>query len=74
MKKNYLNGGFGYGHAKNALLELILKKFSTERKIYSELMKNTEEIELKLKEGSEKAKKIASSVLERVKSKLGFSV
>ena len=72
MKKNYLNGGFGYGHAKNALLELILKKFSAERKIYSELIKNTEEIELKLKEGSEKAKKIASSVLQRVKNKLGI--
>ncbi len=72
MKKNYLNGGFGYGHAKNALLELILKKFSAERKIYSELMENTEEIELKLKEGSEKAKKIASSVLQRVKNKLGI--
>ena len=72
MKKNYLHGGFGYGHAKNALLELILKKFSAERKIYSELMRNTEEIELKLKEGSEKAKKIASSVLQRVKNKLGI--
>jgi len=70
MKKNYLHGGFGYGHAKNALLELILKKFSAERKIYSELMRNTEELELKLKEGSEKAKKIASSVLQRVKNKL----
>ena len=72
MKKNYLHGGFGYGHAKNALLELILKKFSAERKIYSELMRNTEELELKLKEGSEKAKKIASSVLQRVKNKLGI--
>ena len=72
METNYMEGGFGYGHAKIALLELILKKFSNERKIYFELMNDTEEIEFKLKEGSEKAKKIASSVLQRVKSKLGI--
>ena len=72
MKMNYKNGGFGYGHAKNALLELILEKFSAERKIYSELISDTEKIEVKLKEGSEKAKKIASSVLQRVKNKLGL--
>ena len=72
METNYMEGGFGYGHAKIALLELILKKFSNERKIYFELMNDTEKIEFKLKEGSEKAKKIASSVLQRVKSKLGI--
>ena len=72
MAQSYRNGGFGYGHAKNALLELILKKFSNERKAYSELMSNPETIEKKLKEGSEKAKKIASSVLQRVKKKLGI--
>ena len=72
METNYIGGGFGYGHAKNALLELILKKYSNERKIYFELMNDTEKIEFKLKEGAEKAKKIASSVLQRVKSKLGI--
>ena len=72
METNYIGGGFGYGHAKNALLELILKKYSNERKIYFELMNDTEKIEFKLKDGAEKAKKIASSVLQRVKSKLGI--
>jgi tryptophanyl-tRNA synthetase len=72
MSQNYRNGGFGYGNAKNTLLELILNKFSSERKIYSELISNPEKIEKKLKEGSEKAKKIASSVLQRVKKKLGI--
>jgi len=72
MAQKYKQGGFGYGHAKNNLLELILEKFTNERKIYSELMNNPEKIEKKLKEGSEKAKKIASSVLQRVKKKLGF--
>jgi len=72
MENNYRNGNYGYGHAKNALLELILNKFSNERKVYNELMKNTNLIEEKLLEGSEKAQKIASSVLSRVKIKLGL--
>ena len=38
MRTNYLKGGFGYGHAKNALLELILTRFAEARKIYNELM------------------------------------
>jgi len=72
MENNYRNGNYGYGHAKNALLELILNKFSNERKVYNELMKNTNLIEEKLLEGAEKAQKIASSVLSRVKIKLGL--
>jgi tryptophanyl-tRNA synthetase len=72
MEHNYKNGGFGYGHAKIALFELILTKFSTERNKYSELMQDPTQIEKKLIEGSEKAKKIASSVLQRVKGKLGI--
>ena len=74
MENNYRNGNYGYGHAKKELLELILSKFSSERKMYNELMANPNFIEKKLLEGSKKAKKIASSVLTRVKSKLGFSV
>ena len=35
MKANYLGGNYGYGHAKQALFELICEKFKTERKQYS---------------------------------------
>ena len=31
MKKNYTKGGYGYGHAKTDLLNLILTKYSSER-------------------------------------------
>jgi len=72
MERKYMKGGFGYGHAKNELLDLIIEKFSKEREIYFELMSEPEKIEKKLKEGSEKARKIASSVLLRVKNKLGI--
>ena len=72
MESKYMKGGFGYGHAKNELLDLITEKFSKEREIYFKLMNQPEKIEQKLKEGSENARKIASSVLLRVKNKLGI--
>ena len=72
MENNYRKGNYGYGHAKNTLLELILSKFSNERRVYNELMANTNLIEDQLLLGAEKARKIASSVLSRVKIKLGL--
>jgi tryptophanyl-tRNA synthetase len=33
MTTNYLGGNYGYGHAKQALFELICETFKTEREI-----------------------------------------
>ncbi|MEY3126612.1 MAG: hypothetical protein RL273_759, partial [Bacteroidota bacterium] len=38
MRKNYLAGNYGYGHAKQALFELILTKFAKPREKFSALM------------------------------------
>lgn len=73
MKNNYLEGGYGYGHAKQALFELITDKFKEERAIYNYYMENPLELERKLREGEEKASVVAREVLERVKQALGFS-
>ncbi len=72
MKTNYISGGYGYGHAKLALYELILSKFENERKIYSELMANPKKIDEILAVGAEKARIIAQNVLARVRSKIGY--
>lgn len=72
MKVNYLAGGFGYGHAKQALFDLILTKFETPRIKYAHLMENPEEIIDALRIGEEKAKVVASKVLQRVKNTLGY--
>lgn len=73
MRKNYLNGGYGYGHAKKALLDLILDKFSKERTKYNELMANKSELAEILKIGARKAQKVAREVLERVRTKIGYN-
>ncbi|GAB4256157.1 MAG: tryptophan--tRNA ligase [Vicingaceae bacterium] len=72
MKENYANGGYGYGHAKQALFELICEKFKIQREKFNYYMQNMDALEKALKTGEEKAKIVADEVLNRVKSKLGY--
>ncbi|MFD2724827.1 tryptophan--tRNA ligase [Hyunsoonleella rubra] len=72
MKANYEKGGYGYGHAKQALFELILEKFAEPRERYNYYMNNLEEVDKALAIGAEKAKKVADAVLERVRKKVGY--
>jgi len=72
MQANYLGGNYGYGHAKQALYELILEKFSIERERYNHYMNNLNELDEALAIGAEKARKIASKVLKRVRTKIGY--
>lgn len=72
MKNKYQNGGYGYGHAKNDLFNLILEKYKDNRSKFDYLMSNKKEIDLILSEGAKKAESISSQVLKRVKTKLGF--
>jgi tryptophanyl-tRNA synthetase len=72
MKQNYLAGGYGYGHAKQALFELIVEKFATEREKYNYYINNLEEVDKLLLEGAAKASVVANGVLKRVREKLGY--
>ena len=72
MEKNYFEGGYGYGHAKTHLLNLILDLYREERKLYSELIKNPDHLYDILVKGEKKARTIAEKVLSRVRSKLGY--
>ena len=72
MKLKYQAGNFGYGHAKQELFELICNKFSDERARFKYLMENKEIIEKELQKGAEKARIIASEVLNRVRKNIGY--
>ena len=72
MRNNYLAGNYGYGHAKQALFELIVEKFKTERERYHYYMQNLPELDLALKTGAKKAAVVANEVLGRVRHKLGY--
>ncbi|MGO3182508.1 MAG: tryptophan--tRNA ligase [Aequorivita sp.] len=72
MKQNYEAGNYGYGHAKQALYDLIVHKFSEERTRYKYYMENLPEIDSALAAGAEKAGKVADEVLKRVRKKVGY--
>ncbi|GHC44781.1 tryptophan--tRNA ligase [Ulvibacter litoralis] len=72
MRKNYEGGNYGYGHAKQALFELIVERFAEERKRYTYYMENQHEIEKALEVGAAKASLVANDVLKRVRKKLGY--
>jgi tryptophanyl-tRNA synthetase len=68
----YLAGGFGYGHAKQALFELITEKYKTQREKYNYYMSHIDELEKELTVGENKARIIAQQKIKAVREKLGF--
>ncbi len=72
MRQNYVGGGYSYGHAKQALFEVISEKFGEVREKYDYYMANLNEIDDALAFGAEKARKVADGVLERVRNKVGY--
>ena len=72
IRKKYEGGNWGFGHAKSELFELVLNKFKKERELFDYYMDNEDELELKLKEGEAKARKIAQSTLLKVRENIGF--
>lgn len=72
MVANYEGGNYGYGHAKQALFELVFEAFAEAREKYTYYMENLEELEKILKSGAEKASLVADKTLTRVREKLGY--
>ncbi|WP_209401052.1 tryptophan--tRNA ligase [Pseudozobellia sp. WGM2] len=72
MSANYLAGNYGYGHAKQELYEVILQKFGEAREKYEYYTNNLTEVDEALAKGAEKARTVATGVLERVREKVGY--
>mgnify|MGYP000117894775 FL=1 len=72
MAQNYARGGYGYGHAKQALFELIMNKFSTQRESFTQMIYDTKQLDELLAIGAAKAQKVASDVMGRVREHLGY--
>jgi len=72
MKSNYLGGNYGYGHAKQALFDVLIDKFGTAREKFNYYMSNLDEIDHALDVGAAKAKLVADEVLNRVRGKVGY--
>ena len=73
LKEKYLAGNFGFGHAKQALFELIIERFEDQRARFNHLTENPQEIDEILEIGAKKAKKVAQKTLNRVRKQVGYS-
>jgi len=72
MRANYLGGNYGYGHAKQALYECLLRTFGEARERFHYYMSHLDEIDQALETGAQKATGVAQTVLSRVRAKLGY--
>jgi tryptophanyl-tRNA synthetase len=72
LRARYLAGGYGYGHAKKELYELILQRFSEERRLFNYYMENLPELDARLAEGARKAQAYGAGVLAKVREKVGY--
>ena len=72
LKLKYTKGGYGYGHVKNELFELICIKYKDQRELFTHLMQNPQKIDKELEEGAKKAREIAINVLNRVRRNIGY--
>lgn len=72
MRENYRKGGYGYGHAKKELFEVLWTKYEKEREIYNYYLANPQELEAKLQIGEQKARAIAQKTIQRVREVVGF--
>jgi tryptophanyl-tRNA synthetase len=72
MSANYLAGGYGYGHAKNALHTVLVREFKEEREKFDYYVNHISELEHKLQEGEAKAEIIAKATIQRIRKKMNF--
>jgi len=72
LRQRYEAGGYGYGHAKQALYELIMTRFATERERFNFYLNNLPEIDAKLAIGAQRAQEYGASVLAKVRQKVGY--
>jgi tryptophanyl-tRNA synthetase len=74
LADKYRAGGFGYSDAKKLLLEKILNHFKPFRKKREELKNNLDYVKSVLKEGAEKARRIAAETTKEVRNAVGLNL
>ena len=73
LRDKYTAGGFGYGDAKKALLEKLLKILGPARQKRVELEKKLDYVEEVLQAGAQNARQVAHKTLNEVREKVGLT-
>ncbi len=72
MAARYRAGGYGYGHAKDALGKALEAHFGPARERYNALLARPDELDDVLAEGAKRARAVAREVVGRVREKVGL--
>jgi len=72
MEAHYRAGNYGYGHAKTALLNVLLEVFAEERARFDTYMANPQAVYDALEVGAAKARPVAQATIARTRAALGF--
>jgi tryptophanyl-tRNA synthetase len=72
MAASFRAGGYGYGHAKKALLEAYHRLFDPFREKREALAKDVDKLEDILREGAKKAREAAMPLMETVRRAVGI--
>ena len=68
----YCAGGYGYGHAKTRLAELINAEFAEARDRYGKLQADPDHVRDVLREGGRRAREVAEGTMQRVRAAAGI--
>ena len=72
MEQNYRAGGYGYGHAKQALFEKLESTFATPREKYESIKDDEAYLEKVLSDGAQRVRPIVEEVMERLRRATGL--
>jgi len=74
LAANYRRGGFGYGHAKQALFEVMDAHLAPFRDKYNAIRPDEGYLEDVLQDGARRARAVGRPVLDRLREAVGFRV
>ena len=72
LAERYRAGGLGYGHAKQALFDVVNEQIAESRDRYDHLMAHPDEVRSILEDGASRARMTARATLDRVRSASGL--
>ncbi|MEM1009010.1 MAG: tryptophan--tRNA ligase, partial [Myxococcota bacterium] len=72
MRARYQAGGYGYGHAKKALLAQIQEAFGEAHERYEHFGTHPDDVEEILQQGAQRARSVACTVLQRARKACGL--